>query len=90
MQISGHISIIALWGENQMKSADWAELLKYLSLVTWVGLIMAASVILGWLLGCWLERAYGGLGWTVAGLLLGVAGGGMAVYSTLQKMIPWE
>lgn len=73
-----------------MKSADWVELLKHLSLVTGLGLTMAISVLLGWMLGAWLERNFGGLAWTVAGLLLGVAGGGVAVYSMLKNLIPWE
>jgi len=73
-----------------MKSAGWIEVIRYLSLVTGIGATLTAAIWLGWLLGSNLEQAWGGLGWLILGLLLGLAGGIAAVYSMLKKFVPWE
>lgn len=69
-----------------MKSSDWLEVMRYLSLVTWLGLTMAVSVWLGW----WLGGLAGGTLWPLVGVLAGVGGGFAAAWGTLKKMIPWE
>jgi len=73
-----------------MKPAEWVEILRYLSMVTGIGLIFSAAVWLGWLLGSSLEHQFGGVGWLVAGLLVGIAAGFIAIYSTLKKIVRWE
>lgn len=73
-----------------MKPADWSELIRYVSLVTGIGLIIATSVWIGWQLGSWMEKCLGGMGWLVLGLLAGIGAGFTAVYSMLKKFVPKE
>lgn len=73
-----------------MKPAEWLQILRYFSLITWLGLAIAAGVWLGWQFGAWLQGVFGGIGWLVLGLILGVGGGFATVYSTLKKLISWE
>ena len=73
-----------------MRRAEWLEMLRYFSLITWIGLVMAVSIFIGWWLGAKLEVLLGGSGWTILGFVIGVASGGVALWSTLKKMIPWE
>lgn len=68
-----------------MKPAQWLEILRYLSLVTGIGLTFCAAVLLGWYLG----SALGGL-WVVIGILAGIGAGVLTVYSMLKKFRPWE
>jgi len=69
-----------------MKPADWVEILRYLSLVTGIGLTMAVSVWLGWQLG----NLAGGNFWPGVGLLAGIGAGFIAVYTMVKKYLPWE
>ena len=73
-----------------MKPAEWVQILRYFSLVTGLGLTIAAGVWLGWVLGAMLESKFGGIGWLILGLLAGVGGGFSAAYSTLKKFVSWE
>lgn len=68
-----------------MKPAQWLEIIRYLSLVTGIGLTFCAAVLLGWYLG----SALGGL-WMLAGILAGIGAGVLTVYSMLKKFLPWE
>lgn len=68
-----------------MKPAQWLEVLRYLSLVTGIGVTFCAAVLLGWYLGSLL----GGL-WLVPALLAGVGAGVLTVYSLLKKFLPGE
>lgn len=72
-----------------MKPADWVEILRYLSLVTGIGLTFSVGVWLGWLLGSALAAMWG-IGWLAAGLLAGVGAGFIVVYSMLKKFVPRE
>ncbi|HPZ91157.1 MAG: hypothetical protein GX090_04040 [Firmicutes bacterium] len=68
-----------------MKPAQWLEVLRYLSLITGIGVTFCAAVLLGWRLG----SALGGL-WVVPGLLAGIGAGVLTVYSLLKKFLPGE
>ncbi len=46
-----------------MKPADWMEILRYLSLVTGIGLTFIAAVLLGWWLGSTLQDLWNWSGW---------------------------
>ncbi|MDD2281800.1 MAG: AtpZ/AtpI family protein [Eubacteriales bacterium] len=73
-----------------MKPADWMEILRYLSLVTGIGLTFIAAVLLGWWLGSTLQDLWNWSGWFFVGLLSGVAAGIYAVYYMLKKMVLWK
>ncbi|MTI93981.1 MAG: AtpZ/AtpI family protein [Firmicutes bacterium] len=73
-----------------MKRSEWVEILRYLSLITWVGIVMVVSIYFGWWLGGRLAAWLGGSFWTIIGFLLGVAAGGVTLWSTFRKLIPWE
>ncbi|MFO8009009.1 MAG: AtpZ/AtpI family protein [Candidatus Brocadiia bacterium] len=62
-----------------------------LALVGWLGFVMAASVIAGFLLGLFLDRLLGtGPFLTVALLLVGIGGGMLAVYRVAMKTMETE
>jgi F0F1-type ATP synthase assembly protein I len=73
-----------------MKPADWLEILRYLSLITGIGLSFIAPVLLGWWLGAFLEARLSWGGWFIISLLLGVCSGAGNAYFLLKNIIPWE
>lgn len=73
-----------------MKPADWMEILRYLSLVTGIGLTFIAAVLLGWWLGSTLQDLWNWSGWFFIGLLTGILAGIFNVYYLLKKTVPWE
>ncbi|HCX77963.1 MAG TPA: hypothetical protein DG577_00970 [Firmicutes bacterium] len=73
-----------------MKPADWIEILRYLSLVSGIGLTFIAAVLLGWWLGSTLQDLWNWSGWFFIGLLTGILAGIFNVYYLLKKIVPWE
>ncbi|HBI57010.1 MAG TPA: hypothetical protein DDY38_09305 [Firmicutes bacterium] len=73
-----------------MKPADWMEILRYLSLVSGIGLTFIAAVLLGWWLGSTLQDLWNWSGWFFIGLLTGILAGIFNVYYLLKKIVPWE
>ena len=73
-----------------MKPADWIVILRYLSLVTGIGLTFIAAVLIGWRLGAFLQAKLLWGGWFFVGLLAGIFAGIYSVYSLLKKIVPWE
>jgi len=73
-----------------MKPADWIVILRYLSLVTGLGLTFIAAVLLGWRLGSFLQVKLLWGGWFFVGLLTGIFAGIYSVYLMLKKIVPWE
>jgi hypothetical protein len=67
-----------------MKPRDWVEILRYLSLVTGIGLTMVVPVWLGWRLGNLVDGEF----WPVAGILVGIGAGAISVYTMVKKF--WE
>lgn len=67
-----------------MKSGDWVEVLRYLSMVTGIGLTMVVPIWLGWQLG----NLVGGRFWPIAGILVGIGAGFVSVYTMVKKF--WE
>lgn len=68
-----------------MKVADWLEILRYLSLVTGIGLTFSVSLLLGWYLGSLLGGA-----WLLIGVLAGIFSGILTVYAIFKKFLPEE
>lgn len=68
-----------------MKPADWLEILRYLSLVTGIGLTFIVALLIGWYLGSLLGGA-----WLLIGILAGVCSGILTVYAILKKTLPRE
>lgn len=68
-----------------MKAADWLEILRYLSLVTGIGLTFSVSLLLGWYLGSRLGGA-----WLPIGILAGIFSGSLTVYTIFKKFLPRE
>lgn len=68
-----------------MKVADWLVILRYLSLVTGIGLTFVASLLIGWYLGSLLGGA-----WVFVGLVAGVFSGIATVYAIFKKILPRE
>lgn len=66
-----------------MKPRDWVEILRYLSLVTGIGLTFVAAVLIGWYAGSILGGA-----WVLVGILAGIGSGILAVYAMLKKILP--
>lgn len=73
-----------------MKPADWVVILRYLSLVTGLGLTFIAAMLLGWRLGAFLQEKLLWGGWFLVGLLTGVFAGIYSAYLLLKKIVPWE
>ncbi|MDD4658230.1 MAG: AtpZ/AtpI family protein [Eubacteriales bacterium] len=73
-----------------MKPADWMEILRYLSLVTGIGITFVAAVLIGWWLGSALQNLWNWSGWFIIGLILGIFAGIFNVYLILKKTVPWE
>jgi F0F1-type ATP synthase assembly protein I len=71
-----------------MKSEGWIEIIRYSSLITGIGLTLTAAIWLGWQLGAGLEQVFGGFAWLIVGLLVGIGGGFISVYSMLKKFLP--
>ncbi len=69
-----------------MPSKRSTEPLTVLALVGWLGFVMAASVIAGFLLGLFLDRLLGTSPFlTLALLLAGIGGGMLAVYRVAMR-----
>ncbi len=70
-----------------MRRAENREALRYLGLVSQVGLIMVGCVLGGLFIGLFIDRRIGRLGpFTIALTILGVAGGFWQVYRVIMKM----
>jgi energy-converting hydrogenase Eha subunit A len=68
-----------------MKAADWLAILRYLSLVTGIGLTFVVTLLIGWYLG----SLFGGA-WVPVGIVAGICSGIMTVYAMLKKILPRE
>lgn len=66
--------------------SQWRDVLKYLGLISQLGLIMVSAIILGLVLGLFLERRVGGGGAFVAlGILSGIGAGFFYAYRLLKS-----
>lgn len=68
-----------------MEPGEWIKILRYLSLISGVGIVFMAAVLLGWYAG----SALGGA-WVVIGIVAGICSGILSVYSMLKKFLPRE
>ena len=70
---------------NYDKNRDWAE---NFALVMQIGLTMAGCILFCFFIGLYLDRwlGTGGL-FTIIGILLGIAGGGVTVYRQIGDML---
>lgn len=68
---------------------DKRELIKSLSLIGSIGWMMAMTIVLGSMLGLWLDNSFPDSKplFLVIGLILGVAGGFWHTYSTIIKYL---
>ena len=68
---------------------DKRELLKSLSLIGSIGWTMAMTIVLGTMLGLWLDNTYPDTKplFLILGLIFGVAGGFWHTYSTINKYL---
>lgn len=73
-----------------MKPANWIEILRYLSLVTGIGVTFVAAVLIGGRLGAALQDFGNWDGWFLIGLISGIIAGIYTIYLMLKKMVPWE
>lgn len=62
------------------------EILKYFSLITYIGTLMAASILIGYYLGTYLESLTGSFALFVICILLGIFSGFWAVYKLIAKL----
>ena len=52
-----------------------------------LGMVLPASVFVGWLVGAWLDRKFGTTWITLAGILLGIAAGFVEITRAALKMM---
>ncbi len=69
-----------------MSESPWRQILLSMSLLTQVGLVVVISIIIGLLLGQWLDGLLGTrLVFSLLGMLLGIGGGMVSAFRLLQK-----
>lgn len=71
-----------------MATPWWRNVLLSLSLISQVGLVIAASIIIGLLLGRWLDRLLGlRVGFSILGIIFGVGAGLFSAFKLLQAAL---
>ncbi|RKY62880.1 MAG: hypothetical protein DRP95_00380 [Candidatus Latescibacterota bacterium] len=64
----------------------WRDVLKYLGLISQLGLVMASAIVVGLLLGLFLDEIIGGKGtFVVLGILSGIGAGFFYTYKLLRS-----
>lgn len=62
------------------------EILKYLSLITQLGLTMISSIVIFLLIGHWIDKIYSTANiFLIIGMILGIGGGILSNYMLLRK-----
>jgi ATP synthase protein I len=72
--------------EPEQKPSDkrgLAQAMKYAHL----GMVLPASVFVGWLLGAWADKSFGTTWMTLAGILLGIVAGFVEITRAAMKMM---
>lgn len=68
-------------------TSDGGRNLKFMGLLT-VGMVLVACIILGYLLGSWLDRRLGTGPWLlVTGVFLGTAAGFVGLFRTVSRSL---
>jgi len=63
------------------------EVAAYFALLMQIGILIAASVFLGFYAGSWLDRRLGtGMVFTMVGVIMGVGAGFWTAYRTIMKV----
>ncbi len=71
-----------------MATPWWRNILYSLSLITQVGLVIAVAIIIGLLLGRWLDGLLGlRVGFTLLGIIFGVGAGLFSAFRLLQSAL---
>ncbi len=71
-----------------MKKDDWRNILSSFALLTQIGLMMVASVGIGFFLGYFVDNVTGNqIIFKVFGLVLGVIAGFFSIYQLIKKFI---
>ncbi|WP_242945763.1 AtpZ/AtpI family protein [Anaerobranca gottschalkii] len=59
---------------------------KYFSLITYIGILMTACIMIGFYLGTYLERLTGSFFLFILGIFLGIGAGFWSVYQLIAKL----
>lgn len=62
------------------------QILKYFSLITYVGVLMAVCILIGYYLGTFLQNITGSFVLFVISIFLGIAAGFLAVFKLIIKL----
>lgn len=71
-----------------MKSKDWQQIFKLIGLISQIGLMIVASIGIGYLIGYFLDRALGlSFFLTPIFIIIGVAAGFWSVYQIFTSLL---